>query len=643
VTEGKIGVRLKILSTFVVFMFAALGVRLWFVQVLNTAQAKIAVRNNSIRFVPVAAPRGRVLDRKGDLLAGNRLTLAVTVNRQQVGSREEAVLFRLARLLKIPVKDLTDRLNDPNYLPYAPVPVAFGVPKRVAFYIGEHQNIFRGVDTEELALRTYPQHSLAAHVLGYTGQISADQLKDPRFAHYSQDATVGKSGVESTYEHFLQGTAGEVKVQVNSSGKTLGTIGRQPPRSGDDVVLTINDRIQRLAEESLDLGMRSAHAGGYPAHAGAVIVMNPNNGQVLALASRPTFDPRFFEKAFTQKQYFKAFLGKKRHDPLFDRAVQADYPPGSTFKPFVALSAMHDGIAGPYGYYSCPPSFTVPGTNPPEIKNNWSASNYGNISLAQALVISCDTVFYQFGWDFWKRFTKANGGVISKGPGVGEFLQRDLRSFRFGRPTRVDLPAENGGVIPDPAWKHETKTPVKGDYCSRNWCPGDDLNMSIGQGDVGVTPLQLAMAYSAIANGGTVWRPHLALRIQRGPGHIVARIQPRELGRLPFTKQQIAYVRRALIGVVSSPGGTAYSAFAGFPFSKVQVAGKTGTAEVPPFQPFSWFAAMAPVQHPRFVVVSLVEQGGHGSDTSAPIVRRVLEGLYGETLTGTIHTTTQKD
>jgi penicillin-binding protein 2 len=643
VTEGKTGVRLRILSTFVVFMFAALGVRLWFVQVLNTAQARIAVRQNSIRFVPVPAPRGRILDRTGNLLAGNKLTLAVTVNRQQVGSKEEAVLFRLARLLKISVKDLTDRLNDPNYLPYAPVPVAFGVSKRVAFYIGEHQNIFRGVDTEELALRTYPQHTLAAHVLGYTGQISAEQLKDPRFAHYSQDATVGKTGVESTYERFLQGTAGEVKVQVNSAGKTLGTIGRQPPRAGDDVVLTVNDKIQVLAEQSLELGMKSAHAGGYPAVAGAVVVMNPNNGQVLALASRPTFDPRFFDRAFTAKQYAREFLAKKRHAPLFDRAVQADYPPGSTFKPFVALSAMDEGIAGPYGYYACPPSFTVPGTNPPEVKNNWSSSNYGDISLSQSLVISCDTVFYQFGWDFWKRYTKANGGVMSKGSGVGEFLQKDLRSFGFGHTTGVDLPAENNGVIPTPAWKYRTKIPVKDDYCSRNWCPGDDLNMSIGQGDVGVTPLQLAMAYSAIANGGTVWRPHLALRIQRGPGQIVARIQPKSLGRLPFTKKQISYVRRALVGVVSSPGGTAYSAFVGFPFSKVPVAGKTGTAEVPPFQPFSWFAAMAPVQHPRFVVVSLVEQGGHGSDTSAPIVRRILEGLFGEALTGTPHTSTQKD
>jgi penicillin-binding protein 2 len=642
-TEGKIGVRLRLLAAFVVFLFAALGVRLWFVQVLNTAQAKVAVRNNSIRFVPVPPPRGRILDRQGNLLAGNRLTLAVTVNRQQVGSQEEAVLFRLARLLKIRVKELTSRLNDPRYLPYAPVPVAFGVSKRVAFYIGEHPELFRGVDTEELTLRTYPQGSLAAHVLGYTGQISADQMKDPRFAHYSQDAIVGKAGVEATYERYLQGKPGEVKVQVDAAGKTLGTIGREPPQSGDDIVLSINDKIQRLADESLVLGMQSAHAGGYPAFAGAVVVMNPNNGQVLALASRPTFDPRFFDKAFTAKQYFKTFLAEKRHEPLFDRALQAAYPPGSTFKPFIALAAMHERIASPYGYYPCPATFTVPGTNPPEVKNNWTTANFGDLSLSESLVISCDTVFYQFGWDFWRRYVIANGGIKQKAPGVGDVLQRDLRAFGFGRATGVDVSAEATGVVPDPAWKRENRPAVKGDYCSQGWCPGDDLNMSIGQGDVGVTPLQLATAYSAIANGGIVWQPHVGLRVQRGKGHIVTRIKPRKLGRLPFTKKQIAYIREALTGVVSNPGGTAYSAFVGFPFSKVPVAGKTGTAEIPGRQPYSWFAAMAPVQHPRFVVVSLVEQGGHGADTSAPIVRRILEGLFGQKLTGTIHTSTQKD
>ena len=642
-TEGKTGLRLRILTAFVAFMFAALGARLWFVQVLNSKQALVAVRNNSVRLVPIPAPRGRILDRDGKLLVGNRFSLAVTVNRDAVGSQSEEVLFRLARLLKVPVKDLTERLNDPRYLPYVPVPVAFDVSKQVAFYIGEHQGEFPGVDTVELSTRTYPDGGLAAHVLGYTGQITADQLKEKQFAGYSQNAIVGRAGVEAVYERYLQGIRGVLKVQVNSVGKNLGTIGREPARPGDDLVLSLNERIQRLAEQSLVLGMHSAHASGLPAVAGAVVVMNPNNGQVLALASNPTFDPRFFERPFTSKQYRKRFLAPKRYNPQFDRATQASYPPGSTFKPFIALSALHHHIATLGGFYPCPPSFTVPGTDPPEVKNNWSTANFGSISLSESLVISCDTVFYQFGWDFWRRFFAANGGVYQKRPGVGDFLQRDLRSFGFGRPSGIDLPAQGSGVIPDQRYKHHRYHPVKNDYCSNNWCPGDDLNMSIGQGDVGVTPLQLAEGYSAIANGGTVYQPHLGLRVQRPGGKVVARIKPKATGRLPFTRNQLAYVRQALAGVVSRPEGTAYSAFVGFPFNVVPVAGKTGTAEVPPFQPYSWFAAMAPVAHPRFVVVSLVERGGHGSDTSAPIVRRILEGLFGQKLSSTLYNPVQRD
>jgi penicillin-binding protein 2 len=646
-TEGKTGLRVRIVSTFVAFLFAALGARLWFVQVLNTQQYRHAVLNNSIRVVPIPAPRGRILDRDGHLLVGNRFSLAVTVNRDMVGSQDEEVLYRLARLLKLPVKDLTERLNDPRFLPYVPVPVAFDVSKQVAFYIGEHQEEFPGVDTVELSTRTYPHGDLAAHLLGYTGQISAEQLKERRFAGYSQNAIVGRAGVESTYERRLQGIRGALKVQVNSQGKNLGTIGREPARPGDDLVLSINERIQQLAEQSLSLGMKSAHGAGLPAVAGAVVVMNPRNGQVLALGSNPTFDPKFFERPFTEKQYRQAFLLPKQHNPQFDRAIQAGYPAGSTFKPFVALAALHNHIASRTGFYPCPPTFTVPGTenNPvPEVKNNWSSTNFGSISLSESLVISCDTVFYQFGWDFWRRYVAANGGAIQKAPGVGEAFQRDLRTFDFGRRTGVDLPAEEPGVIPNQRWKHQNFSYIKKrSFCIHNWCPGDDLNMSIGQGDVRVTPLQLATAFSAIANGGTVWQPHVALRVQRANGRVVSRIEPKATGRLPFSRGALAFIRQALSGVVSRPEGTAYSAFVGFPFNAVSVAGKTGTAEVPPFQPYSWFGAMAPVQHPRFVVVALVEQGGHGSDTAAPIVRRILEGLFGKKLSGTIHTATQKD
>jgi penicillin-binding protein 2 len=619
-TEGRIGVRLKVLATLCAFMFAALGVRLWFLQVLNAQAARKSAEQNGIRLVPVPAPRGRILDRNGNVLVDNRLSLVVTVNRQELGDHEDSVLFRLSKVLHTPVADLLSRLNDTRYYPYTPIPVAFDVSKRVWFYLGEHARQFPGVNVQQLTVRRYPNGDMAAHLLGYAGQISAEQLKDPRFRGYDQQDVVGKSGVEETYERYLQGHEGEEKLLVNSTGKTLRQIGLERPVPGDDLVLSIDANVQKLAEDSLHLGVQAARNAGLPADAGAVIVEDPNTGQIVAMASYPTFDPSFFVRGFTNAEYEAAFLRSDRHQPLFDRAIQATYPAGSTFKPFVALSALRRGIAAENGYYSCPASYEVPGDTSHTVFENWAyPESFGTISLPRALVISCDTVFYQFGYQYWRDYRDAN---------EGDLLQNDLRSFGFGRITGIDVPSENSGVIPDPKWKDEHFKPTAEDPYANVWKPGDLVNMSIGQGNVAVTPLQMATAYSAIANGGTVYRPHVGLRIQRPDGKVVRTIEPRVEGHLPFGKQQLFFIRQTLQGVVSDPSGTAAYAFRGFPFGQVSVAGKTGTAEVSPFVPYSWFAAMAPVDHPKYVVVALVEQGGHGSQTAAPVVRRILEGLF---------------
>jgi penicillin-binding protein 2 len=247
--------------------------------------------------------------------------------------------------------------------------------------------------------------------------------------------------------------------------------------------------------------------------------------------------------------------------------------------------------------------------------------------------VSCDTVFYPFGYAFWQRFCALNGDCFNdQTSGKGDVFQRDLKTFGFGQPTGSDFP-ESTGIIPTPQWKFEHKSYNPDAACDRTWCPGDDINMSIGQGDVQVTPLQLAVAYSAVANGGTVWQPHVGLRVQDSDGNVVSRIRPTAIGKLPFAKKQLTYVRQALTGVVSKPEGTAYAPFRGFPMGRIPVAGKTGTAQVPSKDDYSWFAAMAPANHPRFVVVALVEQGGHGSQTAAPVVRRILDGLFGLPLT----------
>ena len=433
---------------------------------------------------------------------------------------------------------------------------------------------------------------------------------------------------------------------MNSAGRNLGPIGSaRSPVPGDDVVLSIDAHVQALAQRSLALGMSAArHTYDQTSHqdlranAGAVVVMDPHNGQVLAMASSPTYDPRVAIDGFSTKEWDRLNSQTSGY-PLLNRAIGSGltaYPPGSTFKPFVALSALRRGIASQYGNYDCPAQFHVPG-DPTTVFDNWNPVNTGFISLTTALTISCDTVFYGFGWQDWLSYARSgpgtSNGELSNYKGRKMWLQDDLRSFGFGRDTGVDLPSEYGGRVPDPRWKAQihkqnpTAFPCLGPGRPCPWLPGDFINMSIGQGDTLVTPLQLADAYSAIANGGTVWVPHVGLEVRTPGGKVVRQLRPKRAGRLPFSKSDLAFIRSALTNVPQGQG-TAAAAFTGFPLSKVQVAGKTGTADVPPHQPDSWFAAMAPVSNPKYVIVCLVEQGGHGGTTSAPIVRSILEGLF---------------
>ncbi len=619
--------RVRFLALFVVVMFVALSARLWFLQVLASDQFRSQASRNSVRIVQTVANRGKIVDDHGSLLVGNRPSRVVLVNRQRLGSQAPVVLQRLSALLHIPVGRLHQSLNTDQYYSYTPVPVAFGISKSEWLYLEQYQNLFRGVSVEQLPVRTYPNGRTAAHVLGYTGQISSQQLKDPAYAGYEPGDIVGKAGVEQVYEKYLQGTKGVRKYLVDASGQNLGPIGtEQPPVTGDTLHLTIDLKAQQLAEESLKLGMQNAR--GYydttthkylQANAGAVVVMDPNTGAILAMASSPTYDPRLFTGGITQQQLDK-LQSAGSNQPLIDRAISGLYPPGSTYKPFVAAAALQTGIASENATYGCDPTYTAPSdtTGQQTIFHNWTNQNLGLMTVAHALIVSCDTVFYRFGYEFYQK-------------APAEPLQRDLGAFGFGKPTLVDLPYEQSGVVPTPEWLHKMHRENPTGFPRNTWYPGDDIQMGIGQGDTLVTPLQIATAYSAIANGGHVCVPHVASELT-GPGQPKKGkpIDPPCRGKLPFTTGQLSYIRNAL-SQVPHPGGTAAPAFVGFPFSQVWVAGKTGTAEKIGQQNYSWFAAMTgkTPNHADYVIVSLVEQGGHGATTSAPIVRRVIEGLYG--------------
>ncbi len=614
--------RLKLLALLVVMMFAALSTRLWFLQVLAADQNRRSAANNGVRVVQTESQRGRILDDKGHVLVGNRPSLEILVNRQRMATNPEAEVMRLSQLLGESADKITAALNTNRYYIYQPVPVAVDVSKDIVFYIGEHPQDFPGVTWRDASVRDYPYGELAAHILGTVGAITAAQQKQKEFAGYGSLDTVGQSGLELVYERYLQGVKGQQKYQVNSAGVFQHLLGEQPPQPGDDVKLYLDAHIQQIVEDQLYQGLLKARnvvdtttGKPYVANAGAVIVMDPRTFGVKAIASWPTFDPSWFVGGLNQKQ--QRYLFHSKSAPLFDRAVQAIYATGSAFKPFIALSALHNGVASLSGSYDCPAQYAYP-ADPSHPFHNWDPVDTGYISLATAIKISCDTVFYQFGaafYDRWRRDPLAKNS---------EPLQRDLHGFGFGRPAGIDLPSQATGLIPDAAYALKNKK-----IYPDGWVPAGDILMSIGQGQVAVSPLQLATAFSAIANGGKLCQPRLAQDIQTESRHVVKKISAGNCHRLPYTEPQISYVRDAMQQVTKS-GGTAGYTFAGFDFSKVSVGGKTGTAQRPPFQDTSWFAALVgPVSNPDYVIVAMVEQAGHGSTTAAPIVRSIIERMYG--------------
>ena len=635
--------RVKVLAALVIVMFAALTTRLWFLQVLAAERYRAHAADNAVRIVEIPAARGVIKDSSGtEILVDNRSSIILTINRQEAGEEKERILFELSELLDVPAAELGARLDDDRYYVYSPIPVAVDVPKRVAFYVKEHARRFPGVDVQSAPVRHYPLGSLASHVIGYLGQISPEKLEDPAFADYEPGDLVGVSGVEAVYEPDLAGTQGLVKYRVNSLGQNLGEIGQQDPVPGNDVWLTIDADIQRYTEDALASGIRYARSvydsntgRNFAANGGAAIVLDPQTGAIEAMASYPWFDPAAFTRSISNNEFARRF-GQARGLPLLNRALAGQYPPGSTYKPWVALSALRRDIVTTGRSYGCPPSWTAPfdESNPEAIQyvfNNWTTANLGYMNLATALARSCDTVFYPMGYEYWRDFYPppwADGVEGNDDEAALELLQKDLRATGFGQPTNVDLPFELVGRVPDAEWKRTIHENYPDDFPDGDWFPGDFVLMTIGQGDTLVTPLQMASAYGALLADGKMCVPHVLDRVVGVDDVQVRRYRPRCDATLPFDPRDLRYVRDALTQTVRG-SGTAAGAFAGFPFEQVWVAGKTGTAEVDPKQDYSWFAGMTEAFGEQHVVVVLVEQGGHGSTTAAPIARHIIEGMYG--------------
>jgi penicillin-binding protein 2 len=611
--------RLSVLSILVLVLFVALSSRLWYLQVLAGERYGDLAEGNRVRQVVVEAPRGRILDAKGRVLVRNRAAWAVTVKPTELGDRRREVLGRLAKVLGSGRAKLEARIADYTGSPLRGIPVAEDVPTRQLFYLTEHADRFPGVAPEVLALREYPSGVAAAHVLGYVGEISADELKQQRFRGYEAGDLVGKAGVELTYDKWLRGRDGVQDLEVNAAGEVVQALGGRPPAPGRDLQLTVDLNLQQSVERSLAEGMRAARrlpdsqrGGTYPAPAGTAVVLDPDDGDLLALASLPQYDPRRFVGGISRRDFARYATSPGK--PLLHRAVQSAYPPGSTWKPFTALAGLEAGTITPTSTYTCPGSFTL-GTY---TKRDWTPRGHGAVALGVA-----------------------ERAQEERGDKVDERMQDMARQFGFGRLPTLDLPYAAEGTVPTREWRKRFWEQNKKTYCAGSselyrelcrdgwrWQGGDNLNIAIGQGDLQVSPLQLALGYGALANGGTVYRPHVGRAVlDPASGREVRRVPPRVAGVAEVPGGALAAVGQGLASVVA--GGTASSAFAGFPLDRFPVAGKTGTADLPPQAPFAWFASYAPAGDPRYVVVVMVEQGGHGGESAAPVARAIYQKLFG--------------
>ena len=657
--------RLVILGVLIASLLGTLLARLFYLQIVSGETYRAAAAQNTVRELVNAAPRGLILDQAGRPLVANRTSIVVTVDRTALAREDDdgdAVIARLARALDLPEQDIRDRLRNCgtegakpppvcwNGSPFQPVPVAKDVEPRTALSVVEDKAKFPGIEAHLEAIRTYPApfDVNAAHVLGYLGPVTEEQLAaqgdSTAFDRLRRTDVVGRSGIEAQYDAVLRGKPAVTSLAVDTAGRVTGTLDERPAVPGTYLVSTIDARLQSLVEQQLLAAIQRAQEQGFKGDSGAAVVVDVTNGNVLAMASYPTYDPSIWIGGVTRKQFKQ--LQEER--ALSSNAIQGVFAPGSTYKVISTAAAAREGF-DLEGTYACPSSVRL-GTR---TFRNFESNAYGRISLRRALEVSCNTVFYNLADRMWT----ASGGDAAVG-------QRDpisdtARLFGLGQRTGIDLPGESAGRVSSPEFKRsnweanrdrwcesaklgypETRKtdPQLADYFTAldaencadgfRWREGDALNASIGQGDTVVTPLQMAMVYAAIANGGTLFQPKV-VKGTIAPDGSTSQLSPDlARGTVDVPKSALRFLRQALPGVTSD--GSGQIPFAGFPLDRIPVASKTGSAQVVGAQvSTSWFAAYAPADAPKYAVVMMVTQGGTGSGTSGPSVRAILEGLFG--------------
>jgi penicillin-binding protein 2 len=616
----QLALRIGILGIFAVTIFCVLFFRLWALQVISGDKYLEEARNNQIRTFRAPAQRGSILDRNGKVLVSNVPGTAVQLWPAALddvsAERRDLTLRRVARLLGIRYRTIVRELDERKNDPLTPITVKTQVPAATVDFLLEHQADFPGVQIAQISLRHYGQGALAPQILGYVGEISKEQLAAKEKEGYAPGDRIGQAGVEGAYDPYLRGLPGIGRVYVDALGRVKSAREfEQLPEAGDNVRLTIDADLQRTAQDALAYGIRIAHEDGkWAADGGALVAMDPNTGEILALASNPTFDPSVYVGRVKQRDLNRLKDPSANH-PTLDRAVAGVYPAGSTWKPVTALAALEAGLLAPDEIIQCTGKEVVDG----QTFTNWDPYANEPMTLRTALAASCDTFFYQVGLRFYERPDSP--------------LQKWARSMGFGRPTGLDIGPEETGLVPTPAWRRRYfKSEI-----DKIWTSGDSVQLAIGQGDLLVTPLQMTRFYAMLANGGKLVEPHVVKSVEE-PGNegqppvVLRPYAPKPAKDVGLNPTALHVVQEGLYAATHESYGTSSGIFGAFP---VPVAGKTGTAEkfvrMPGYQGLqdqAWWCGYGPYANPKLVVCALIENGGHGGVAAAPAALQVFQKFF---------------
>jgi len=584
--------RILFISFVVGAIFFLLLLRLWHLQILSADDYRSMSENNRLRFVPVAASRGAIMDRGGKVLVSNRPSFSLAVVPQEVKDKD-GLLDQLVRLLGLDRADLEDRWKKvKGRAKYYPVVLASNISRDQVEIIEENRLRLPGVEIEMKPVREYSSNLLAAHLLGYIGEISDDEMDKKGYEDYNPGDYIGKNGIERSWEQELHGNDGGRQLEVDARGRVLRTISESYPTVGNSVVLTIDAALQKQTERA------------FGDQAGAAVAMDVNTGEVLAFVSYPSFDPALFSGKLPA-DIWKSYLEDKRH-PLENKALTGQYPPGSTFKIITALAGLEEGKITDSTSVNCSGSYELGGST----FKCWNKRGHGTTSLKKSLRESCDVYYYQLGEHL---------GV--------DLIAKTAQKFLLGAPMGIGLSNEKPGLIPTAEWKQKR--------FNKRWYHGETLPVAIGQGYVLMTPIQMASMIATVANEGTVYRPFLVKRIVDSDGKTLKEFNPEVIGRTGISPEHFRMVKQGLFSVVNDPGGTGGSAR----LYDVRVAGKTGTSQVVKmrdskretqyqFRDHALFVAFAPYDKPEIAIAVIVEHGEHGGSAAGPIAGRILRAYF---------------